>query len=561
MQWLLVAEILDKVRTEGTNGYNKFDGFVYSLLETHLKNKGKRFTSDAQRTGLHAYAPDGINDIAGPTHIEVRFNLDKHTSRRLRDHIIHVSSRNRKVNEPFKNLLLISPTPLDREQKDEFSQLSQDEEIPFKIHVWDASELESIIDQNPTKVQEILNQIDVDEVVNGAPLKEEKPTSTKETKATKEAPKTTTTVISKPSIKEVRTEEVKAQDIKEPVMSEEKVETAPKPASKPETKETPMASTRSGDWKDVRSGRIETLSNIYKKEAFSLILGEGVSNSAGIPKRDTLINSLFVEYLTNSSLQNEDIQQIATVLSGENSSTSASASYLKKLVDKSAADAKAFAGKMSDLIYKQRDSKKPMASEIVKSIVELCIPKRRGAIVRSVSTYNYDDLLERQLQALSVEYKSVYADNSDVNEDEELPIFHVNGYLPEGNNTGAKNELVFSEEGENTIANNPYHWANNAQLGQLKNTHCLIIGMDMSNANLKRLLDVDKAARTSGSPHHFAFVKRWAGERFGQSNSAIDKFLSHHHGLTESLMSDLGVSVIWYEQEEEVANLLRAVRS
>lgn len=568
----MVAEILNTVQTKGTGSYALFDAFIYELLEAHQKSKGKDFSSDPNRNGLHGFAASGIQDIQGPTHIEVRFNLEKHTARRLRDHIVHVTTRNRRKDEPFKNLLLISPSPISQKQRVEFSQLSTDEDIPFTVHVWGMEELDNLIDLHPNVTKDILGKLGIESAEKGQvaePAAKENTVAAKEAKEepikVKDTSPKENSIPTASKAEDKKKEEVPvAKDTKEERnMSENKVEAAPKPVTTPEPKvtPTPMATTNSGDWREVRNGRLQTLKNIYKKEEFSLIIGEGVSNSAGIPQRDTLLNSLFVQYLTNSSIQSSDIQQIAATLNNDSDSTSTSATYLKKQVDKSASDAKAFAEKMGELLYKERNSEKPMASEMIKAIVELCIPKRRGAVVRSVTSYNYDDLLERQLKALSVESKSIYADNTDVDEAEELPIYHVNGYLPEGNNTGSKNELVFSAEGQNAIANNPYHWANLVQLDQMKDSHCLLIGMNMNNRNLKRLLDIDKAARTVSEPRHFAFAQRWTADKFGQSNSSTEKFLSHHHGLMESMMKDLGVSVIWYEKDTEVAQLLRAVRS
>ena len=61
--------------------------------------------------------------------------------------------------------------------------------------------------------------------------------------------------------------------------------------------------------------RIELLIEAYKKRQFSTFLGAGVSSSAGMPDWNTLLNSLFVSYLTNEfthteTVSDEDIKQI-----------------------------------------------------------------------------------------------------------------------------------------------------------------------------------------------------------------------------------------------------------
>lgn len=59
------------------------------------------------------------------------------------------------------------------------------------------------------------------------------------------------------------------------------------------------------DWKREREEILERLKNFYNKGQFSFFLGAGVSSSAGMPDWNTLLNSLFVTYLTQEF--NEDI--------------------------------------------------------------------------------------------------------------------------------------------------------------------------------------------------------------------------------------------------------------
>ncbi len=69
------------------------------------------------------------------------------------------------------------------------------------------------------------------------------------------------------------------------------------------------------DWKKERDEKIELLRTLYKKGQFSFFLGAGVSSSAGMPDWNTLLNSLFVTYLTNefdheTKINDSDIKQI-----------------------------------------------------------------------------------------------------------------------------------------------------------------------------------------------------------------------------------------------------------
>ena len=58
------------------------------------------------------------------------------------------------------------------------------------------------------------------------------------------------------------------------------------------------------------------------------------------------------------------------------------------------------------------------------------MPRRTGAKVRSVVTYNFDDLIERQLSANNIIHRCIYTENETYDPDE-LPVYHVHGFLPE----------------------------------------------------------------------------------------------------------------------------------
>ena len=95
--------------------------------------------------------------------------------------------------------------------------------------------------------------------------------------------------------------------------------------------------------------------------------------------------------------------------------------------------------------------------------------------IQSVLTYNFDDLLEREIKARGLSYRSIF-EEVDLASPEELPIYHVHGFLPENREEYQninKATLVFSEEGYHHIYREAYHWSNLIQLNSLKETSCL----------------------------------------------------------------------------------------
>lgn len=334
-----------------------------------------------------------------------------------------------------------------------------------------------------------------------------------------------------------------------------------------------------GDWKKDREERIIQLSEYYKRGQFTIFVGAGVSSSAGMPDWNTLLNSLFVSYLTNtfdgnSDITDKDIIQIAERLNQlDEPSALMAARYLRKGLSKELGENKEFIKTITENLYKLRDKTKPIASLLIKTIANLCLAKRTGAKVKSVITYNFDDLLERELDKTLIQNHSIYTENEFYSPDD-LPVYHVHGFLPENvqkYESLEKSTLVFSEEGYHQIYSEPYHWSNLVQLANLRENNCLMVGLSMTDPNLRRLLDI--SARNLENPRHFTFMRRMDIETFAYEKiengkpkvQLIDKlknakeFLNRHHKLNEELMRELGVSIIWFSDFTEIPEILQKI--
>jgi hypothetical protein len=342
-----------------------------------------------------------------------------------------------------------------------------------------------------------------------------------------------------------------------------------------------LVSGESRNWEEEREERIELLIDAYKKRQFSTFLGAGVSSSAGMPDWNTLLNSLFVSYLTKEfnstqTISDEDIKQIVFRLNDvDEPSALMAARYLRKGLTKEATEEQIFINTISDNLYKLRDTKKDISSKLIKSISNLCMPTQTGARVKSVVTYNFDDLLERELDSKSIRHHSIYKEN-ELSDPDELPIYHVHGFLPEDKTKYAsleKSTLVFSEEGYHQIYSDAYHWSNLVQLYTLRENNCLMIGLSMTDPNLRRLLDI--SARNIEQTRHFTFMRRLTIDEFSYVKDkrtsevkqvignlkAAEQFLKRHHKLNEELMKELGVAIIWFTSFDEIPLILNRVNN
>lgn len=326
------------------------------------------------------------------------------------------------------------------------------------------------------------------------------------------------------------------------------------------------------NWTNKRNELIKNLKSIYCNSGkVSLLLGAGVSCSANLPSWDELISSLFITYLVNSSIDNEDlgvmnageygeiIRHISKTFSEKYlKSALLSARYLRTGFSTQDQDSKAFIKELQKNLYK----KEKKESALIKSIGKLCIPTRTGAKVKSIITYNFDNLIEQHLNNSNLKFRSIFLDN-DKYSNEELPLYHVHGFIPENielenDSSFEKMDLIFSEEGYHRMYSNPYHWSNLIQLSTLKENTCIMIGLSMDDPNLRRLLEIAQAGNES--IQHFAFLKRINISEISKKskNSAVleSSFLERHHNLQELIFSELGVNIIWFEKFEELPELL-----
>ncbi|MCA8383849.1 SIR2 family protein [Burkholderia cenocepacia] len=326
------------------------------------------------------------------------------------------------------------------------------------------------------------------------------------------------------------------------------------------------------DWRQEQKSRLATLAERFSDGQCSLFLGAGVSSSAGMPDWKSLLNALFVTYLTGSDTENqfsenETLELVERMDALDSPSALVSARYLRKAIAVNSDEGGIFTGAIRKALYGLRKDDKE--SPLIKVLVEMCIPRRSGALVSSVITYNFDDLLERELKSKSVLYKCIYTPTEPPDVDE-LPVYHVHGFVPEdaGDYVGVNDTtLVFSEEGYHQIYTDSYHWSNLAQLNALRNSTCIMVGLSMSDPNLRRLLEISQ--RGFSDPRHFAFMRRTSSEKFGIGDAdsspitvapeKVKSFLTRHYATTEALMRELGVVVVWFERFEELPELLNSV--
>lgn len=296
-----------------------------------------------------------------------------------------------------------------------------------------------------------------------------------------------------------------------------------------------------------------SLKKKYQNEELTLFLGAGVSIDAGIPLWKDLINLMFSEMILeianknhNSLLSQNMLEIMNLAYNNQEESPLAQMRYIR-----GAFETKEYHKLLHKILYKNKVNTN---TKLLKAIAEICIPKRNHIGVRSIITYNFDDLIEKCLKKYKIATNVIDSELGSTSPDK-LSIFHVHGYMPSKiENYDDNNELVFSEENYHRIYRDVYCWSNIVQLNYLRETTGLFIGCSLTDPNLRRLLDI--AIRNNERPRHYAFLKRNMLSNNDINQKAIDEFNKIDLSLKEKYYASLGLNIIWINEYDEIPQIL-----
>lgn len=291
--------------------------------------------------------------------------------------------------------------------------------------------------------------------------------------------------------------------------------------------------------------KIDLLKKALIDNQLTLVCGAGVSRDSSIPTwNELLVNILNEVYSNGCDLNTENQVTAESLLSLMPQSNLILGKYLKIILKD---DFNKIVQKHLYLYYNQFYEFEPinpnLETNMMKAIVELSRPKRRGKRLESIITFNFDDLIEGALSKHNIEHTSIWKEGQAYGIDA-LPIFHVHGFLPNKRDIEEPN-LVFSEESYHSQFIDPYSWSNLIQLNTFSTNICLFVGLRLSDPNLRRLLDI--SWRRNQRCKHYIIMKKTPQKSRTAEISTM---------LFEQDANSLGLNVIWCSDYSEIPDIL-----
>ena len=243
---------------------------------------------------------------------------------------------------------------------------------------------------------------------------------------------------------------------------------------------------------------------------------------------------------------------------------------------------KTFPEVVRDSLYSTCRREEPPSGASLPEVADLIQRSEgQGRRIQAVISFNFDDLLELELQRrTNIDVAPVY-DQGRL-EGGKLPVVHVHGYLPKEGDV-PKTKIVFTEDEYHQLTFSSFHWSVADIVAYLRQYSVLFVGLSMSDPNLRRLVDATNVRLDK--PKHIlirrdydtldqAIVKATADiekrldqqhqstsetsqENHGAFAKALKKMTERAHSYEREVFKDMGVGVMWIKRFEDIPMVLQ----
>jgi len=308
------------------------------------------------------------------------------------------------------------------------------------------------------------------------------------------------------------------------------------------TKRVPFVTENSAHFRDGLSSKQANIASKLVRDAhtgnITLVLGAGVSASAGIPTWGTLVRDLAVRFGTKATRSSRalGVPQHLNKVYETLQSTDPFGSLRRQGFDIASATAHPFAYQMlleeiEEALRSRRTPDNLQGESDPSSLADalrdalysgvnirpgstlgalaeaICIDQRRGTRrISRVISFNADGLIEECANeghdpnldpvVWPISRASFHPRRGNcANGLPPIPIYHIHGYLPRAakSSRDAPDTLVFTDSQYWDSLASPTSFANRVMSNALHDSHCVFIGLSMTDVNLMRWLGVHAA--------------------------------------------------------------------
>lgn len=330
--------------------------------------------------------------------------------------------------------------------------------------------------------------------------------------------------------------------------------------------------------KSTSKTAIKNLKEEFLKENLNLVLGSGISATYGLPSWDDLLQRLLMKTIDKNHEETELLSSLFRLLF--NPSPLIAGRYLQESIGDEKTQNQ-FEKEVRNALYSSYNSN--ASSPIMDEIIKLCISPGNSPKLDSIITYNYDNIIEKELKKIEMEipFQSVYGQG--INPDNKsLAIYHVHGYLPEKGKIKNHNSITLGEYIYHEQYINTYSWNNIVQINKFRDKTCLFIGTSLSDPNIRRLLDIANSQKNN-KKYHYILKKRpekeWINgmliKIFENNNDLqkikentmlnvdeiVDFLIEMQNRFEERDSESLGVKTVWIDDyDEDITEILKEIR-
>lgn len=274
----------------------------------------------------------------------------------------------------------------------------------------------------------------------------------------------------------------------------------------------------------------EQLVRVLQRGGISLVLGAGVSMPRGVPSWPELVRRMWTAAF--GSPPGEDVLP----------STGNPAHPLTLPIAFEHIEHALGTAKFRTLMREQLAASRPASTgDTLAPIAEVLRidQARTGGRIERVITFNADDLLEREIHVEPEALRRapiiwpIVRESGSVRRERgmggraPIPVYHLHGFVPSHArwlwHEEAAESLVFTDAQYWAAVASPSSFANRVMMHALHDSHCVFIGLSMSDISLMRWLAVRAGAIADGKARQF-------GAREGRE-AATRKALARHYWL------------------------------